>query len=615
MLKKFINIFLYFFIFTLTYTYSIQDYLLFQSGKVDFLNKDYSLAELKFSTYRNNFKNSAPLVSNYGNFYFGMNYYYLKNYPKAIFYLTQGVYIPKNHYMIKNPKFNFFQYKRDFYLGKSYYEIKDFKKGDLHFKNLILNYYSPELGYFEKQALEILEKNNIYYSYIKEIKYYEDFTNISKVKTEDLISIGDFFISKNDYINSLKIFGKLYPNFYKNQSIKFKYALSLLKNKEYLKVINLTQNLEIYGNDNLFYLRGKAFEELRNFSAAIDNFSKVKFGEYKHIAFEEKVNLYYILGEHYKVISLLKNHKDQNFDEKVLFLNSYIHLRNKNQFLNYSENFIQDYPYTFESGVYSLIRNNLINNNKNPWDISDYNSFYLINLIVNSYVNNLKPYRENSQLEKKEIELQGLFKIAQLQDEQLLILAINNNELGLVNSDTNTEITKSAIYASGKFYDLALENSQKQKNIFYQYSNLIHYLFPKYYEKKINYFCKLYDIPNNLVYSIILSTSKFKSDYYSTDYKIGLMALTPDFSIPIENLLNPDTNLNLGIEKLSEIYNKNKGDTLKTLIEYTQGKEILNSIFFEKDGDIDLNKIKDIPLRKNIQSLMYNYAFYNSLYN
>lgn len=615
MIKKFINIFLFISINTLVFSYSIQDYLLFQSGKENYLQGNYPLAQLEFSAFENNFKNSSPLTSNYAYYYMGMNYFKSKDYNKAIFYLTKAIYIPKNYYLNYNRKSSFFQYRRDYYLGKSYLALDKVPQGIQQFKNLVLNYYSPDLEEYEKKSLEIISKYEPYYNYILEAKYENNLHNIDKLSFDDLKSLGSFFLSKRDYLNSFIIYKKLYTQYPNKNDIRYKYILSLLGNKQYLTVIHETENINDISEQNLYFLRGKAFENLRNFPEAINNFSKVKYGFYKDNALEEKINLLYILGKYSEIINILSQKKEKTFDEDILYLNSYIYLKNKKKFLQLSEKFIEKYPYTVESGAYSLIRNNIFKNIPNPWNISEINSFYLINMIVNNYISTLEKYNLNIAGETLDETLKGLNKISSLGDEQLIILALNNADIGIVNNNINNLVIKSSIFANGGFYDLALKNAHNSKTIFYQYSNLIHFLFPKYYLKQIEDLCKKYDLPENLVYTIILSGSEYNPDYVSPTYKIGLMGLSKDSSNTFEDLINPNINLELGIQKLAKIYSKNNNNNLRTLIEYSQGTDALNSLFFEKDGDIDLNKIKDSSLRKNIQNLMYNFAFYNALYN
>ncbi|MEG0583915.1 MAG: transglycosylase SLT domain-containing protein, partial [Cetobacterium sp.] len=133
------------------------------------------------------------------------------------------------------------------------------------------------------------------------------------------------------------------------------------------------------------------------------------------------------------------------------------------------------------------------------------------------------------------------------------------------------------------------------------------------YEDLINKVSKKYDVPKNIIYATILTYSKFNSGYISPSHEVGLLKI-PLNLYNIKILTDPEKNLEIGMKKMSEIYKKNNSNNLKTLLEYSIDSENFSTLIFNYDGDLDLDKVQNLDLRKNIQQLMYNYTFYNSLY-
>ncbi|MGL4998299.1 MAG: hypothetical protein ACRC5W_10015 [Cetobacterium sp.] len=54
---------------------------------------------------------------------------------------------------------------------------------------------------------------------------------------------------------------------------------------------------------------------------------------------------------------------------------------------------------------------------------------------------------------------------------------------------------------------------------------------------------------------------------------------------------------------------------MKTLIEYIYGEEFFKTLNFELDGDLNLETILDEKLQKEIEEIVYTYAFYSAIYN
>lgn len=100
--------------------------------------------------------------------------------------------------------------------------------------------------------------------------------------------------------------------------------------------------------------------------------------------------------------------------------------------------------------------------------------------------------------------------------------------------------------------------------------------------------CADYEIPVELVLAVIETESKFKADAVSKAGAIGLMQVIPEHHEPrmkqlkCTDLFDPYQNITVGMDFLSELLEKYKGDKHKALSAYNHGEKGANDKFFSK---------------------------------
>jgi hypothetical protein len=100
--------------------------------------------------------------------------------------------------------------------------------------------------------------------------------------------------------------------------------------------------------------------------------------------------------------------------------------------------------------------------------------------------------------------------------------------------------------------------------------------------------CADYEIPVELVLAVIEKESNFKADAVSKAGAIGLMQVIPEHHEPrmkqlkCTDLFDPKKNITVGMDFLSELLEKYKGDKHKALTAYNHGEKGANDKFFSK---------------------------------
>ena len=201
-----------------------------------------------------------------------------------------------------------------------------------------------------------------------------------------------------------------------------------------------------------------------------------------------------------------------------------------------------------------------------------------------------------------------------MQDEELIKIEIENSSFVNTRSIQNGYAI-TTILEKGEFYDLAYRNSSTYRKNFFVYKDLIKYNYPLYYQSAVDMNSKKYDVPQELIYSAILISSKFNKRLLSENSKIGLMQVPYNSTEDIMPLFDPNTNIAVGTEKIKFLLDIYGGNKLKALIAYVYGEELVNKIQFDYDGDLNLELVADPEERYDLQNLILTYMFYKKLYN
>ncbi len=262
-----------------------------------------------------------------------------------------------------------------------------------------------------------------------------------------------------------------------------------------------------------------------------------------------------------------------------------------------------------------MVYTQLMEGAKNPWKLADYNVFFASNYVVRNYMDSLKDF-DIKNTYKEEVLKDALTQIGELKNPELLELAVQSNNFDLDKETTQDKITIMNSFIKSGFYKESFKKVSDFKNEFYKYKNLLHYVYPKYYREEVQDARKIYLIPQSLIYTVMYIESGFDNESNKFE-RVGLMGVpTSVIGEDREEIYyDPKKNIELGSKILKETYDKHNGMILKTLIEYMYGEKVLKTLNFELDGDLKLETIVDERLQREIEEIVYTYAFYSAIYN
>lgn len=596
-----------------SFSYNVDDYIFLNKAIEANEKKDYKKSLFFYEIYEKNFTYSYPMISNYAKYYIAKNYMEMSKNEEALLWFSRAVYIPDSYLKQKVRKNNFFQYRKDFFMGKIYLKNGDVDLGKDFLKRLILDYYDPEAEYYEKIALQILSSYDVKYNYIFDVKYNENEIFMNKIEVSDQKKIINFFYEKKNYEKVIKLLNII--NDYKDMELNLKliYLESLLRLNKNEKVIELTNDSEEQ-IAKIYLFRGMAFEQSKIFSKAIYNYDKIKDLRVKDRALFRVARIYYKLENYKSAKDTIEKITMKNQDMKSLMLEIYIKLKNKKKFIESYNEFKMMYPQNHKMGLYYIIYNNLIKKVKEPWELADYNVFFASNYVVRNYFYSLKEYELENTYKEKVLE-DALKQIGEFKNAEILELAVQSTNFNL---DIETIKDKKIIidsFIKAKFYKEAFKKADEFKKDFYNYKNLLHYIYPKYYKSEVDKALKKNLLPESLIYTVIYVESGFNNESIKYD-KIGLMGIPKnEIKGNLEDFYDSQKNINKGVERLRLIYKKHDSMILKTLVEYMYGEKTLKMLNFEKNGDLRIETISDEKLQQELEEIVYTYAFYSAIYN
>ncbi|MHA5066916.1 transglycosylase SLT domain-containing protein [Cetobacterium somerae] len=596
-----------------SFSYNVDDYIFFNKGLEANQKGDYKNSLFYYEIYQKNFPYSYPLASNYAKYYIAKNYMDMKKYDEALLFFSRAVYVPQNYVKQELKKTNYFQYRRDYNVAKIY-ELKNEKNKSIeYYKRLVTNYYDPQLEPYEKKALKILEKTNEKYRYIYEIKYQDNLKVIDKLTKEELLDLANYFYEKKEYEKTVKILNKAGSYTENKVSQKIIYLESLLKLDENKKVIELTKDIQIE-EANFLFIRAVAYEQNKDYSRAIYNYEKIEDVKLKDRAAFRIGRIYYKIEDYTKAREVLEKTNQKNERIDSLLLDIYIKLQNRKKFIELYNKFKNKYPENPKIGLYYMVYTKLIENDRNSWQLANYNVFFASNYVVRNYMNSINNF-EIKKTYKEEVLKDALTQIGALKNPELLELAVQSNNFDLDTETIQDKITIMNSYIESKFYKESFKKVNIFRREFYRYRNLLHYVYPKYYREEVQNTRKKYLVPQSLIYTVMYIESGFDNENNKFE-KLGLMGIPKKIvKNNDEYYYNPQINIDTGTEILKKIYDKHNGMILKTLIEYIYGEKVLKGLNFELDGDLKLETIVDEKFQTEIEEIVYTYAFYSAIYN
>lgn len=614
-MKKIISIFIFFIYFNLGFSYKNQDYTLFLDGKKAYYSKNYSLAQLNFETLMKTFPSSLILSNNYAYFYIGMNYYHLENYEKAAYYLEKAVYISTNLLTDNSQTENLHLFaERDFALGDSLMKIGETQKAITYLNRVGSNTYYPFISYYEKKALEILKEYSPIYERKLQLKFEYNFSVMNDFSIPELLKVGKFYSSKKDYEKASEFYTLLLNDNNLSQKEKAEiytdYFELLMANKEYDEILKLTKNYNNEFSDIFKYYRGITFYKKRDFSRALYLFNSIGKGDFYSKANYYSAGIYFTLNDYNNVIANLKNVKEKNIITDSMAAFSYLYLNDEKNSQKAITKLAQKYPDTY-IGLYFK---RLLEKENLP--LTQFSSLEDLINFSNTILSTQLPLPQDFIPKADILELDQLSQIAELEDREILKVAFQKSSFAKKRNPEGTLAT-TLILESGNFYELAFKNSLLSLKDFADYKELFRYNFPLYYQDIIRECSKKYDVPQELIYTIIHTITGFNPFYISDDSKFGIMNIpyTDDNSLRFFELFDVNTNIEEGTKILKNLLTKYNGNKIKTLIAYVYGEEYLDLIFFGYTNDINFASVTIPEERFFLQNMFMTYIFYSRIYN
>lgn len=613
---------LYILIFTTIFSSEdIESYKAFTQAKNHYLNKKFDQSKIEFENFINLYKDTTLVNSRYPHYYMAMNYYEIGELKNALKYLDSSIYTPKYLKDSGSKKSNFFEYRRSFYLGEIYSRLGYFTNAHYQYLTLIKDYYSSDLEPFEKKALNILASKDPYYNYVLDIKYKENYKNINKLKSNDLMMVGHFLYSKGLFLDFYKAYQNSINYSSNNKEIIIDILNILEEANEYKLMIELLEDQLSSGNidSNYYYFWGNALKKLNKPLDAIEKYKLVNKSPYLEISTYYIGRIYFILGDYEKAI--LWGKKLNNDKGHELLTRSYFNSSQIDLFKDSAIKYIQAYPNSNLAGYY---RNMLYNESKNPnylnWIIKhNLNSYYYqVAFNITKTTKILEEYPINYKKRLYKDSLTTLDQLAELADPQLFI--IESDALNFPEDKVFESFIKTSYLEKIKLYDLAMRSSLSAEEEFSKYSNLYFLLYPRYYYELVKKYSKKYDVEESLIFSLIKQGSKFNSDLISKSTYFGLMQLDLEtaklynLDITSHKLLDPETNIDIGVKHLKYLLLSFDSNISLTIASFHDGRELVANWKLDKNGDIDVEQIPYSDSQIFIKKVITNYYKYKDLY-
>ncbi|WP_291259638.1 transglycosylase SLT domain-containing protein [Fusobacterium sp.] len=611
-MKNFFIIFIFFNIFINSFSQLNNDYTLFLNGKRAYQDNNFNEAKLNFETLLKSFSKSDIFDNNYPYFYIGMNYYQLKDYEKAAYFLervvsSSEIFISEN-FKVENTHF---LAERNFTLGDSLFKLGNIEEGTIYLKMINSDIYYPFVAYYEKEALTLLSQIYIQDNYKLRLKFNYDFSVIDKFTIDELLKIGNYFNSKKEYNYEEKLYNLILKksdiSLEDKKKIMSSYFELLLKVNSKDKILSITNNPDPELKDLYNFYRGLTFYKNRDFSRALYLFSNIKDNEYSSKANFYIAGIYFSLEDYSETIDTLKKIKNKNIITDSMATISYFALGDTKNFNRAINSISNKYPNTYV-GLY--FKN--LNENHSKFSLNSLANLFNFSTTI---INNFKPLPTNFLQNGDIIEIEQISKISKLKDRSILKVAVEKSSF-LDSNTTKSALAITTILENGEFYELAFRNSQNHLGEFAKYRGLIKYNFPLYYKDIINKYSKKYQVPQEIVYTIIHDITGFNPYHISDGSKIGIMNIPYEENPTIFfDYFNVDRNIEEGVKILKTYLDKYEGNNIKALIAYIYGDEYLKRLYFDYTNDINLASIIEPEERFFLQNLFITYIFYTRLYN
>ncbi len=161
---------------------------------------------------------------------------------------------------------------------------------------------------------------------------------------------------------------------------------------------------------------------------------------------------------------------------------------------------------------------------------------------------------------------------------------------------------------------------------FYAVDKIREYLYPREYESYVTKYAAEYNVPEALIYAVILAESDFDANAKSHAGAVGLMQLMPDTlswlsrllgeSAPTGDITDPETNIKYGTYYLRHLMDR-FGSWQTALAAYNAGHGRVTNWLSDSRYTDDGKTLKNIPLdetRNYVNRVADNYEQYKKIY-
>ncbi len=154
---------------------------------------------------------------------------------------------------------------------------------------------------------------------------------------------------------------------------------------------------------------------------------------------------------------------------------------------------------------------------------------------------------------------------------------------------------------------------------------MIKILYKKEYSEYVTKYSQEYNVDENLIYALIKAESNFQADAVSNKNALGLMQLMPSTAEEVatkngielteENILEPDTNINIGTKYISTLLEKYECIEI-ALAAYNAGSGNVDKWIDNGTIKSDGSDIENIPFKETnmyVRKIMRDYKIYSEL--
>lgn len=591
-------------IFNLSYG-DIQEYRLFIKGLEQLEANNPNEAKNYLISIIENYPNSNLVKTTRPYFYLGKIHYKLENYKKAINLLKLT---------------NYKKYESNYLIGSSYLKLSNYNLAEEYLNKNYLNFYNYENSEWEKLALEKLSLIKNRYSYIYKLRFDDSLSVIGNLSNEDILMNANYSFSKGRYSLTQSLYENLL-NRKRDYEIEIELIKTLYYQKKYTIVIKKGLHLvkdNIY-KSKLYYHIGNAYRRKGQLTPAIKYLKKVKIDYLQRTRNYIIGKLYYLKGDYKQAAIYLEA---ANTTDSIEYLLKLYDKTDNNQKYSDTLNYLYRVnPYSDLAGEYRY-KTYLKTGNKSLLDDIikyNYNSIYY-NLILD-FTNKrkeLEKYNLETKLSKYENIVEKIELLTEIEFFEGIII-----ELNYTNFSSNDKLIKNYLlsnaYENAKKYDKAIKTSYKNSYSFSKYYEFQNLLYPKYYERLIEKYSRYYDVDKYLIYSIIKQESLFNHKIISYASAYGLMQLIlptarmfePD--VNEEQLLEPETNIKIGIQYIKFLKNKYGNNTNAIIAGYNGGPGNVDK-WLKRYGKITIDNIPFKQTKNYLKKVLNNYLRYKNIY-